>query len=65
VNSIFQFQLERGGDGTKRYRKMKRMQRAYLDSMGRKRDTIRRHDDVNWRSGRIEQGKERRRRQLE
>jgi hypothetical protein len=36
---MLQFQLERGGDGTKWCRKMKRRQRAHLGSMGRKRNT--------------------------
>jgi hypothetical protein len=39
ADSMFQFQLERGGDMTKCYRKMKQRQRAHLNSMGRKRDT--------------------------
>jgi hypothetical protein len=38
ANSMLQFRLERGGYGTKRYRKIKRRQRACLDTMGRKRD---------------------------
>jgi hypothetical protein len=33
--------LERGGGGTERCQKMKRRQRAHLNSMGRKRDTTR------------------------
>jgi hypothetical protein len=47
----------------KRYRKMKWRQRARLSSIGRKRDTARRHVDVGWRGGTGE-GKGKRRRQL-
>jgi hypothetical protein len=36
---MLQFRLERGGDGIKHYRKMKRRQQARLGSMERKRDT--------------------------
>jgi hypothetical protein len=39
VNSMLQFQSERGGDGTKRYRKIKWRQRTRLGSMERKHDT--------------------------
>jgi hypothetical protein len=39
-DSMLQFQLERGDDEMKCCRKMKRRQRARLDSMGRKRDTV-------------------------
>jgi hypothetical protein len=50
VDSIFQFQLERGGDVTKSCRKMKQKQRARLASVGRKCDTTQRRDDVgHWR----------------
>jgi hypothetical protein len=38
ADSMLRFQLERGDDMMKYYRKMKRRQRARLDSMGRKRD---------------------------
>jgi hypothetical protein len=38
VDSMLRLQLERGDDGTKYCRKMKRRQRAHLSSMGRKRD---------------------------
>jgi hypothetical protein len=64
VNSMLQFRLDRRGNGTKRCRKMNRRQRARLGSMGRKRDMVRRRDDVNWRRGGTEEGKERIRRQL-
>jgi hypothetical protein len=40
ADSMLQFWLERGGDGTQRCWKMKRRQRARLISMGRKRDTV-------------------------
>jgi hypothetical protein len=40
ADSILQFRLERGCDMTKYYRKMKWRQRARLDSMERKRDTV-------------------------
>jgi hypothetical protein len=48
--------LERGGDGTKRYRKMKQRQQVHLGSMGKKRDTTRRHGDIDQRRGDIEEG---------
>jgi hypothetical protein len=54
---MFQFQLERRGDGKKRYRKMKRRQRAHLSSMRRKRVTARRRDDVGRRRGSTGKGK--------
>jgi hypothetical protein len=38
---ILWFRLERGGDIIKHYRKIKRRHRAHLDSIGRKRDTVR------------------------
>jgi hypothetical protein len=41
ADSMFQFQLERRGNGTKCCQKMKRRQRARLNLMGRKRDTER------------------------
>jgi hypothetical protein len=47
ANSLLQFQLERGGDEMKHYRKMKQRQRAHLGSMGRKHDTTRRCDDID------------------
>jgi hypothetical protein len=58
------FQLERGGDGTKRCWKIKRRQRAHLGLMGRKRDMMWRHDDIGQKRGGIGEGKGRRRRQL-
>jgi hypothetical protein len=36
IDSMLRFQLERGGDGMKFCRKMKRKQRAHLGSIGRK-----------------------------
>jgi hypothetical protein len=47
ADSILQFQLERGCDGMKHYRKMKRMQRAHLVSMGMKCDMVWYCDDVD------------------
>jgi hypothetical protein len=64
VDSILRFQLERGGDGMKHCRKMKRRQRVRLDSMGRKRDTLWRRDNVGRRRGSTKEGKGRRRCQL-
>jgi hypothetical protein len=40
ADSMLQFQLERGGDRTKHYQKMKRRQRAHLGSMGSKHDMV-------------------------
>jgi hypothetical protein len=59
---MLQFQLERGGDGTKWCRKMKRRQRAHLGSMGRKRNTMRWRGDVAQRRGVTREEKVRRRR---
>jgi hypothetical protein len=42
VDLMLQFRFERGGDGTKRYRKLKRGQRAHLDLIRSKYDTARR-----------------------
>jgi hypothetical protein len=64
VDSMLQYRLERGGDGMKRCRKMKRRQRARLGSMGRKRDMVQRRGDVGRRRGGTGEGKGRRRRQL-
>jgi hypothetical protein len=61
ANSLLQFQLERGSDGTKLCRKMKRRQRAHLGSMGRKRDPFWWRDDVSRRRSSTEEGKRRRR----
>jgi hypothetical protein len=57
VVSILQFQLKRGGDGTKRCRRMKQRQRTHLDLIGRKRDTVRRRDDIDRRKGGTGEGK--------
>jgi hypothetical protein len=65
ADSILLFQLKRGGDRTKRCPKMKRRQWARLDSMGRKCNRVRRRDDVGRRRCGIEEGKGRRRRQLD
>jgi hypothetical protein len=51
ANSMLQFYLERGGDGTKRCRKMKPRQRARLGSMGRKCGTVRWRDNASRRRG--------------
>jgi hypothetical protein len=56
-------QSEEGDDGTKRYRKMNRSQRAHLDSMRRKRDTALWYGDIGWRRGVTKEGKSRRQRQ--
>jgi hypothetical protein len=64
VNSILHFRLKRGGDGTKRCQKMKRRQRAHLDSMKRKRDTMQWRDEIGWSRGGTEEEKGRRRYQL-
>jgi hypothetical protein len=57
VNLIIQFWLERRDDVPKHFRKMKRRQRTHLDSLGRKRDTTRRSDDVGRRRGDTGEGK--------
>jgi hypothetical protein len=57
MNSMLQFRLERGGDGTKRCQKMNRRQRAHLSSMGRKHDMVRRCDDLDRRRSDTEEGK--------
>jgi hypothetical protein len=64
ANLILQFQIERGGDETKRCQNMNRRQRVYFGSMGRKRDTVRWRNDIGQRRGDIEEGKGRRQRQL-
>jgi hypothetical protein len=61
VNSLLWFWLKRRGDRIKHCQNMKQRQRARLGSMGRKRDTVRRRDDVDRRRGGTEEGKERRR----
>jgi hypothetical protein len=64
VNSMLQFRLERGGDGTKCCRKMQQRQRAHLGSMRKYRDTAQLCDDVDRRRDNTREGKKRRRRQL-
>jgi hypothetical protein len=64
TNLMLQLRLERGDDKIKHYRKMNWRQRAHLGSMGRKRDMVRRRDDVGRRRGGTEKDKGRRRRQL-
>jgi hypothetical protein len=59
--SILWFWLERGGDRTKHYQKMKRRQRSCLNSMGRKCDIARQHGNANQRRGGTGEGKEKRR----
>jgi hypothetical protein len=61
---MLQFWFEMGGDGTKRYRKMKRRRRAHIGSMGSKCDTARRCDDVGQGRGGIGE-KERRKCKLD
>jgi hypothetical protein len=47
---MLRFQLERGGDGTKRCRKMKQRQRARIGSMRMKRDMTHRPEERrHWR----------------
>jgi hypothetical protein len=41
VNSMLQFRLESGGDGTKHCQKMKQRQGAHLGSMGMKYNMVR------------------------
>jgi hypothetical protein len=60
ADSMLQFRLEMGSDGTKHCRKMKRSQRAYLGSMAKKCDTVQWHDDINRRRGGTIKGKGRR-----
>jgi hypothetical protein len=57
---MLQFQLQRRGDGMKYCQKIKRMQRAYLSSIEKKRDTTRRRDGVDQRRGSTEERKGRR-----
>jgi hypothetical protein len=64
ADSMLQFQLERGGDRTKRCQKMKWRQRTHLGSMGRKRDMTRWCDNVGRRRDDTGEGKGRRRCQL-
>jgi hypothetical protein len=51
VDSMLWFHLERGGDRTKHYRKMKWKQQARLGSMERKCDMVRRCGDIGRRRG--------------
>jgi hypothetical protein len=53
------FWLERGGDEMKRCRRMKRMQRAHLSFMERKRDMVHRCGDIDRRRGSTKKGNER------
>jgi hypothetical protein len=64
VNSMLQFQLESGGDGTKHCQKMKQRQGAHLGSMGMKYNMLRRHGDVCRRRDDTREEKERRQYQL-
>jgi hypothetical protein len=57
ADSMLRFQIERGGDGTKRCQKIKRRQRAHLSYMERKRDTARRHGDICQMKGGTREGK--------
>jgi hypothetical protein len=54
---MLQFWLEWGDDVMKRCQKMKRKQRARLDSMRRKRDTTQQRGDVDRRRDGTEEGK--------
>jgi hypothetical protein len=62
---MFQFRLERGGDGTKCCQEMNQRQWVCLGSMGRKCNTAWWRDDVRQRRGSTGEGKERRRHQLD
>jgi hypothetical protein len=57
ANLMLYFQLERGGDGMKCYRKLKRRQRARLGLMGKKHYTTRRRrpEERRHRGGKMEQ----------
>jgi hypothetical protein len=57
ADSMLQFQLERGRDGTKHSQNMNQRQRARLDSMGRKHDTVQRRDDIGRKRGNTEERK--------
>jgi hypothetical protein len=56
VDVVLRFRLEMGGDGVKYCWKIKWWQRAHLDSMERKRGTVRWHDDVDRRRGNTGEG---------
>jgi hypothetical protein len=60
ANSMLQFRLERGGNRTKHYWKMKWWQQAHLGSMGKKRDPVLRRNDISQRRGGIGEEKGRR-----
>jgi hypothetical protein len=62
ADSMLQFLFEKRGDVMKHCQKMKCRQRARLNSMGRKCDTVRRRDDIGRRRGGIGETKERKRR---
>jgi hypothetical protein len=47
ADSMLQFRLKRGGNGTKCCQKMKQRQWAHLGSMGRKRDTLQQRGDID------------------
>jgi hypothetical protein len=47
ADSMLQFRLEWGGDGTKRCRNMKWSQRAHLDSMRKNCDMMRWRGDID------------------
>jgi SRSO17 transposase len=57
VGWMLHFWLKRGGDGIKHYQKIEWRQRARLDSMERKHDTTRQHDDIGRRRGSAEEEK--------
>jgi hypothetical protein len=56
ADSMLQFQLKSGRDGTKHCQKMKLRQRAHFGSMERKRDMVRRCGDVGQRRAYIGEG---------
>jgi hypothetical protein len=58
ADSMLRFRLERRGDGMNHCRKMKRRQRAHLDSMGRKYDTVWWRGDISRRRGTQHRGGE-------
>jgi hypothetical protein len=61
VDSMLQFQLERGDNGMKHCQKMKRSQQARLVSMERKRDMAQWCDYIGRRRGSTRERKGRRR----
>jgi hypothetical protein len=63
-DSMLRFQLERGDNMTKHYRKMKRSQRARLGFIGRKYDMTWWRDDVGRMRGDTRERKGRRKYQL-